>query len=1042
MPALTRIARATGIAAAMVAVGSGCGGSPHPPALGSAAIAPASAPASVRALASFAQQAPRAVADRAHATPAAAGAAGYGHRETGAEIRRRDAWFYRQRAFPAKSIPRGAFARAVHQERVLRRRSLDRARITRTAGAPATGAPATPRALPPSPAALNWRPVGPRPIRSPGEAPSEPWSGRVTALATHPTHHRIAYLGGAVGGVWKTEDDGLTWTPTWNGQPTQAIGALAIDPRHPDTVYAGTGEANGADAYYGQGVFRTTNGGSTWARINTLHIDNCSIPRVVVKPGDSRTIGVAANDTHNVEASSTCPSGVYVSRDGGGSWTRETQNSPSELSIDAGHPSTWYLATDDGGIQKSLDSGGTWQTLHSPAPPDMSRALIAVAPGDSKRVYFTAANSHSKVEGLWTSANGGASWSRRLAPRSYKALGDQADYDFVLTVDPRDSGTVYVGGAEVVGRYTRFGRAHSEVLFRVHPDFHALVFDAVGRLWVGSDGGAYRTTGPGHITNLNRTLALTQFSSNISGAGSGTLVGGTQDNGTVRFTGSRAWAEIGQGDGGYSAVSPAHPKVVYYTSQYDNTDYIYKSTDGGATYEVADKGIKVSEDALFYAPLAISPTNPRRLYAGGSHLWVTDDGAAQWHRASPQSFYSVNAIGVASDNATVYVGTVFGDLEVSRDGGATFTDTSGNGVPSAAITDFAVDPRDAGVAYVSTSGFGHGHVFRTTDYGGHWTDVSSNLPDAPINALAVDWRTTPERVYAGGDVGTFWSSAPGAAWVDTSVNLPTAPVFDLQIDTATNRLVAATHGRSAFQAPLPTSGPPANDAFSRAYVLSGRSAYRGDDTNEKATREPGEPRHAGAPGGASVWYRWTAPASGPVTIGTRDSDFDTSLGVYTGSSVGSLRAVASNDDAAKGVRTSRVRFTARAGRRYRIAVDGYDAGAGPARGRVAIRLSLPARGRLSFGRLGGSARQTRQGHLLVRVHSNGRGLHGVVVTLRAGTSRGKVLGRSRSFSVGHSKVVSIHLREALEAGTYVAIAVGRDREGRRVGVTGEFKLGP
>ena len=746
------------------------------------------------------------------------------------EILGRDDWFYAQRAFPHRSIPEQALSRARSDMRRLE-----------------PSGPGFARA-----ASLSWTEMGPRPISETTDTTYyngvPPWSGRVTAIAAHPTDQQIAYAGTAVGGVWKTTNAGATWTPLFDTKPSLAIGALVIDPADPDRLFAGTGEANlgtQESVYFGDGIYRSTDAGATWTKVGGSMFDDCYVADITIRPGNSNVMlaavhGIPAKTGH----ANGCGSrqGIYRSTDAGTVWAKEVTGTPTDLSVSADQPAVVYAGFYGYGVWKSTNSGVDWAQLTGgtlPVDPigGAGRVAVAAAPSNGGRVYVAVAGCLSRdagcplsteekgdMFGMWTTGNGGTTWTEVETEAFFcdvlpgEGRHGQCYYDLTLAVNPTNASVFYAGGIYLF-RYNNSGGTHTLLGWdgfesTIHVDFHALALSGT-RLWVGSDGGMYRSDNAGaSFANVNADLGITQFYPGTAGTFAGPFVGGTQDNGTVKFTGGPGWNEITAGDGGYAAVNPSETSMLYTT--YAGL-VVYKSTNGGTSFERVDDGMCTEfteqdpgprDPCEFIAPLVMDPDSPSILYAGTDRLWRTTDAAVEWLPISPQLSGNVSAIGVpAGASTTLYVGTVVGELQVSVNGGSDWTNTAGNGLPTRFISDILVSPTNAAVAYVAVSGFGTGHVFRTTNSGGTWTDISGNLPNVPVSAVAVDWTSNPRVLYAGTDVGVLTSVDGGGSWQASSGGLPNTVVNDLLIDPASQRIIAATYGRGAWASPLLTPGP-------------------------------------------------------------------------------------------------------------------------------------------------------------------------------------------------------------------------------------------
>lgn len=716
-------------------------------------------------------------------------------------------WMYKERAFPDRAIPEDAFLAAVEERDAMQAAA---------------------------PGGLRWRPLGPRPIHRTNYRPSYVGrgaiSGRVTSLANHPKDPSTAYLGSAGGGVWKTTDGGKAWTPLTDDESALNIGAVAIDPARPATLYAGTGEAN---AFYfsppSTGVLRSTDAGRSWERIGEGVFSDCFFADMAVAPTEGGSTVFAATtsgylNTGTGRGPAYCDAnGIWRSPDGVETWTQVLPGTIWDLELDPKDPQVVYAAASGvasyqfggavAGIFKSIDGGNTWVRLVGGLPPEgFTRAAIAVAPSDPNRVYaaFVRADSDTLL-GVWTSTDGGVSWVPVVSDRQPCTYQNgsvfedvsQCFYDLAIDVDPKDPGIFYVGGIVIV----RYSLADLEAELvgdgpgGVHVDQHAFSFDAAGRFWVGNDGGVYRSSTRGDsFKNLTGTLALTQFYSGISGSLRTRILGGSQDNGTAMYTGGRRWTGVNGGDGGFSAIDPRHPRIMFATSQ---NLYIVKSVNGGWSWTRAIDGISTGEARDFIAPMVMDPLKSRVLYAGTTKVYRTTNRARSWTPISPAFGGVVTTIARPSGRpnaSTIWAGTVNGGLWLTTQGGQTWTDVGLNGLPSRVVTDVAFVRRQPKTAYVTLSGYGTPHVFMTSDLGQTWKDISSNLPNSPANAITLDERSN--TLYVATDVGLFSSTNGGGRWRVEARGLPNTMVMDLMLDRRAGKLIAATHGRGMFAARL------------------------------------------------------------------------------------------------------------------------------------------------------------------------------------------------------------------------------------------------
>ncbi len=867
----------------------------------------------------------------------------------------RQAAFIEPRAFPGNRIPPGSFLRAQRQADRLAAAPggvefvPTEGATAETEGAAAPEGGTTPTLL--VGPTLTFASRGPTKINDVGNT-ADPFTGRISAIATHPTQAGTAYAGAATGGVWKTTDHGATWTPIFDAQPSLAIGAIAVNPANPSIMYVGTGEANGSgDSYYGTGLYRSANGGSTWTKIPAVQADGCWISDIEIGPDPNRVlVGVADYSYGARRGPGTCTKGVWRSTNDGSTWSNRGLN-PTSIAAVPGAPAIVYAGSAFDGLYKSTDGGASWLKLSATYLPSSEMGRVEVATGASNANRVWAAFATADGGSLYSPcAQGSGCYSSSLL-RSDDAGGNwnkvSVDsqpfpwYTMELAVDPSNSLLGYFGGVHPYAFSGEVNQGTSEFLpGTTHADVHAIAYDVNGRAWIGTDGGVYRVYEEGNaITNLNGGgIPTIQFNHGFAGDPDGRLLGGTQDNGTLTTTaiGAVPWENVLGCDGGAAAVDPVAPATLYMTTQYPcGKHLVRKSTDGGATNTVVDTGIDLTQPGIFYPPLVMDPGDRSSLYVGLNDVFVTHNGAGSWTKLGSQSLSGrLSALGAATSDDTLYAGTELGKLGRYRAG--SWTDVTGS-LPERWVNDIWVDPDNSAHALVGLSGFGTGHLYETTNSGGTWTNVSGNLPDTPVNAIEVDLEGGAPLIFAGTDVGVFSSDDNGVAWSDSSGNLPNTVVSDLLFDPSSSKLVVATHGRGAFTASVPVTRPP-NDNLAAAKAIVGNEITQ-HGSNVAATKQSNEPSHAGNTGGASIWYRWQAPSAKPVTIDTAGSDFDTLLAVYTGGyrGIGTLNPTASNDDTG-GTRQSAVTFTPNPGTTYQIAVDGFRTNSTVAQGNVTLHL--------------------------------------------------------------------------------------------------------
>ncbi len=762
---------------------------------------------------------------------------------------RRANYLVAQRAYPLDTLPVAGFARAVEAVEEMR---------------PIQAAAALPR----------WENLGPAPMkRSQMGRQRVDVTGRVRAIAVHPTKPDTVYLGLALGGVWKTTDGGNTWTPLSDDQPSLAIGALALDPSNPDVLYAGTGEPTpGLDNYYGAGILKSTDGGKTWTTLGRDVFAGMAIARIQVHPQKSNILYVASSRS-GIPGVATPPRGIFRSQNGGQTWEallvcRDPNCfGASDLEVDPRSPNVVYAAFWGYGVFKSTDGGANWSQLvnglPSPRQFQIGRVLLAISPSNPQILVasyeVTIPNQYNGAL-VFRSTDGGQSWSQ--VQTGYNFCGSQCWYSHVVEIHPGNPNTIYLGGMALYGGQSDNDISIRKVVIRstdggqtwedlspntspettLHPDMHAIAFAPSNPsvVWIGNDGGVWKSTDGGKTwQNRNTNLATLQFTGIAldNPRNPRYVFGGMQDNNKAyvdlqaRTTG---WTAMDVGDGGFSLADPFDPTIWYGTrfgKSFQRNEGCPDACDD-AFWPVKMKGVEQRDRALFYPPMAADPNNQGVFYFGTYRVYRTSDRGENWTAISgdlTKGQGMVSAITVApSDSKTIWVGTSDGKVHVTRDTGGSWQDVTKSPLPNRFVSRIAVARTDPNTAYVVFNGFNvhtpgqNGHVFKTTDGGNTWRDISGNLPDVPVLSIVLD-PVRPNTLYIGTDVGVFRSTNDGQTWEPFDNGMPNVAVVDLHITTDGNQLFAATHGRSVFRVflaaqptPTPTrpSGtPPAQQIY-------------------------------------------------------------------------------------------------------------------------------------------------------------------------------------------------------------------------------------
>jgi uncharacterized repeat protein (TIGR01451 family) len=767
------------------------------------------------------------------------------HETDDAGPRERQEWFYHQRAFPNKVTPPGARLNAFrHTQRMMLQEA-------------AAGLAST---------ATSWTLVGPKPTIFPPDfgITFTPTSGRISAVAADSTDStgNTVYLGGAEGGIWKTTNGGTSWTPLTDNQFSLATGAVAIDPNNHLNIYVGTGEENfSGDSYYGGGLLKSANGGTTWTQLGASTFGGPGgsfIGGVAIQPGVSSGTPVILVASQYSSNANSFRSGIWRSVDGGATFSPVLPTTSSQtswatsvffVSNTVAYASIGYLFGDaSNGVYKSTDAGKTWNPANGSGSTALTSGLnagritLVGAPSSAATLYASIQSPITfGLGGMFKSTDSGATWHAITTPLGTGGGGSTNDfctgqcwYDMALGVSPTNANLIYAGGSFNYGAgnggiymSTNGGTSWNSVNpgsagVGIHPDFHAITFAPGNKLYIGDDGGIWSTSNIGTTSvtwnNLNSTLAVTEFYPGlaVSATNINIALDGTQDNGMQLYSGNIKWNAVDTnfcGDGSWAAINPTNASIMY-ASCSENGTYATKSTNGGSSFSGIDSTINHSEPSLFVAPLVMDPKNPNTLYVGTDHVWRTTTGADAWSEISPSlsgstsGFDAVTSIAVSpTSSTTIYAGTGNGRLWFTTTNGTTWTEIT-TGIPPRSITMVQGDPKKTGTFYATFSGFSgfsgdtKGHVFRCTTASLACVDISSNLPNIPADDIVPD-PDIANTIFLATDTGVFKTTNGGTSWTTFSTGLPNVVVVGMKLQRAARTLRLVTHGRSSWDRLVP-----------------------------------------------------------------------------------------------------------------------------------------------------------------------------------------------------------------------------------------------
>jgi uncharacterized repeat protein (TIGR01451 family) len=851
-----------------------------------------------------------------------------------------------------------------------------------------------------------WAAIGPSPIiqiqRSDGSLAAV--NGRIGALAIRKNGRFI--LGAAQGGIWTMDPGTGTWVPRTDNLPSLATGALLVAPSDDDVIYDGTGEgALSGDSYAGNGIMKSTDGGTTWTHVSGDFFFGVSVARLAVDPTNANHVYAAIirgrGGAHRTTPPVHSTYGLWESTDGAATWhllkaAPAGSQGATELRIDPITPNVLYASFLGDAMYKSTDGGATWAQIMNGLPAEADWAGVPTRfsmglshpAGQSPVLYvgFDFLNGPNpppgagvpgahRVARVFKSTDSGASWVpvQRVGGLNGVAdyCGTQCTYDNVIETDPTNPNVVFAAGSfgynlsppsGGIFRSDDGGASWKNLGWNLHPDFHSVVFDPnnAQNILIGNDGGVWysqhqggRVPGTPGATQLNAVdwvdlngnpdadlnthpelasngLQITQFSSIQTNPNRPVrFVGGTQDNGTLRkLAGLPEWYDITSGDGGNAQVNPNDSHFIYGTYFAPPTQ-IYRMTDSGGNFfqnKFILSGINVNDRAEFYEPLVLNQENTNQLFTGTYRVYRTDNakepaaGDVHWSLISgdltsgctgpaPNGARNctLTAIGVGGGTG-VYAGSNDGLLWVSPNGQTSSSPTwiklghsgesglndpahAGAWLPQRPVSGIAVDRSNWRIAYIAYNGFDAatptrpGHVFKTTDGGQTFQNITSNLPDTPVNWLIVD-PAYADTIYAATDVGSFVTYDGGKNWFALGTSIPAVAVDQISLDTYHRVIAAGTHGRGAWSlrdtsAPTPAlwfsktdTGLPVGPGSFVEYALTVHNIGNGGATNVRiADPLPANTSFVSADNGGAFangavsWAGLAVPAGDPSTGG-------------------------------------------------------------------------------------------------------------------------------------------------------------------------------
>ncbi len=688
--------------------------------------------------------------------------------------------------------------------------------------------------------------------------------GRVVDVAFDPRNSDIIYAAAATGGVFRSTDKGGSWTPIFDDQPVLTIGDLALAPSNPDIIYVGTGEANGSVSNYaGAGVYKSIDSGASWESVGLE--STTSIGRILVHPNNPDIVWVGAIGSYYLPGENR---GVYKSTNGGSTWDRvlaiDDSTGVIDLVMRPDNPDVLFAASwqrvrrptgsrlfgRGSGIWRSTDGGENWELLDQtrglPNPDDhldsegrarVGRIGLDISQSNPNTMYAFYSDGSGYL-GFYRSDDGGDSWrdadpNREMTQKAnigqtpHQTLFQFSWFFSQVRIHPTDPENVFVLDVQLIETND------SENLWvhtaGTHVDHHAMAYDPFDSdvIVEGNDGGVAITQDGGETWEPLAALPITQiYEISFDPNNPERLYAGTQDNHPIRTKSGfpNDWHDVLNGGDGFEVVAdPADPNTAWAMLQLGKlfrVDGLFAPPGFPQPFATADQGIPDEDPKNWNTPFVIDPWDNGVFYYGTNKVYRTLSRVqihAPWEAISPdltkglgyEKIGTLTKITLAPSNPDViYAGTDDGNVWVSPDFGSTWNDITGN-LPFRAVTRIAVHPTDPSTVYVTFSGLFwrdvEAHVYRSRDMGASWEDVSGTglgaLPDIPVDAFAID-PDHPTHLFVGTDIGAYVSLDEGSIWAPLQEGMPLVTVTDLEVNNIDRLLIAGTFGRGSYTFPL------------------------------------------------------------------------------------------------------------------------------------------------------------------------------------------------------------------------------------------------
>ena len=619
--------------------------------------------------------------------------------------------------------------------------------------------------------------------------------GRVNVIAVDPSDSNIYYLGAPAGGIWKSTDTGINWTPLTDYLPQIGVSGIAIHPTNSNIIYIATGDDDAGDSY-SVGVWKSIDAGSTWSSTGFMDNPN-SMNDIYITPNNTEIILVATSN------------GVYKSTDGGVNWQIKLTGNIIDLKMKPNDPKVWYAVSNDV-FYRSEDGGDNFSTIDLPSLTDSGRLTMDVTISNNNYVYVVSSKTSNAFNGVYKSIDSGISFIKTNETKDI-FQSSQAWYDLALTVSDVDPDIVYVGVLDI-WKSTNGGNNFSKLTTwykpdtdsYTHADIHFLRF-IDGKFFAGTDGGIYVSTNEGvDFTDLSENLSISQFYRiSVSSQNSSIVAGGLQDNGGFSYNGKK-WTNYHGGDGMEGVIDPTNENTQYGFTQYGGS--LNRTSNKGASLSLqidAPSGETGTNDAGGEWVTPMASDSKGKIFAGYSQLYKLANSS--WNKVSDHNFGGddIDCVEIDPTNDNIiYVSQAKG-LYKSIDAGVTFIKLSYNGQK---INSMEISNSDSNVLWIVTNNLVYKSV-NIKDDNPTFGFVRTNLPSETKLSIASHQRGDDNTVYLGTALGVYYINDNTLGWQVFDNNLPNVAVRDLEINEEDSKLYAGTYGRGIFVSDIPRTLP-------------------------------------------------------------------------------------------------------------------------------------------------------------------------------------------------------------------------------------------